>query len=114
MARLSRPAEMTIRRLVDDLVSKDYSKIQADGRIGRLTVDELERVISEYGRTLIGLPENALETVDTYPMEGTAGLAAIDLPLWTVEEGRSDLTLSLTINEEIEEPTVSIDDLHVL
>lgn len=114
MAKLSKPAEEAIRELVEDLVSGDYSRIQLDGRIGRLTVNELERVISSYGRTLTRLPEDALDIADIYPVEGSAGLAAIEVPLWTVEEGRSDLILSLTLNESMGEPTVSIDDLHVL
>ncbi len=114
MAKLSRSAEEAIRRIVQVLASANYSELQKDGRIGRLTLNELERAISDYGRTLTPLPENALDIVEVYPVEGAVGLTAIDVPLWTIEEGRSDLTLSLTVNEGMGEAMVSIDDLHVL
>ncbi|WP_422652961.1 DUF7668 domain-containing protein [Archangium sp.] len=35
-------------------------------------------------------------------------------PLWTREEGRSDLTLSVTAIKQGETYTVEVDDLHVL
>jgi len=103
-----------IRQLVEDLVARRYSFIEADGRIGRLTKDDLTRAITEYGRTLVSLPNDAVDTADVYPLDNTPGGFAVDLPLWTVEEGRSDLTLSLTVVDGDDGPAVSIDDLHVL
>ena len=114
MPSLSRSAKESILKLVNDLVRGNYASIEVDGRIGRLTREELERAITEYGRTLIPLPSNALEMADAFPVLDAPEHIAVDIPLWTEEEGRSDLTLSLTIIESHGVTSVSIDDLHVL
>jgi hypothetical protein len=111
---MSSAARAVICQLVEDIVVGDFGSIEADGRIGRLTRDELRRAIQEYGKTLVSLPANAVEAADVYPLENSPGEFAVDLPLWTAEEGQSDLTLSLTVVDVIDAPAVSIDDLHVL
>lgn len=114
MHNLSAAAVDAIRRLVDDLAGGNHASIEADGRIGRLTQVELKRAIAEYGRTLVPLPSDGLDTADVYPSDRAPREFAVDLPLWTVEEGRSDLTLSLTVVESDDGAAVAIDDLHVL
>jgi hypothetical protein len=39
---------------------------------------------------------------------------SIIMPLWTAEEGRSDLSLELTLVENGETTNVELDDIHVL
>lgn len=39
---------------------------------------------------------------------------AVDVGMWTAEEGRSDLTLQLTVIERAGAIAIAIDDLHVL
>lgn len=114
MEKLSQKAQEAIRRLVDDLINGNYAQIEEDGRIGRLTQDELRGAVADYGRTLTQLPESAFDVVDIYTIQVAPDLAAVDVPLWTKEEGRSDLTLSVTVNERVDGVAVSIDDLHVL
>ena len=114
MIKLSQGAEKAVRQLVKDLVNGHYTEIEADGRIGRLTKDELRRAVAEYGRRLTQLPEGAIEAVDVYPTDGVLNQASVDVPLWTEEEGQSDLTLSVIIREEMDRVTVTISDLHVL
>ncbi len=87
--------------------------LASDGRIGRLTEQELRQAIADYGRTLTAIP-TSLDGLDVYPIDGAPGHFSIDLPLWTVEEGRSDLTLSASVVERDGSVLVSIDDLHVL
>jgi hypothetical protein len=114
MAELSTAVQDAIRRVVDDLVEGRYAMLARDGRAGRLTAEELERAIRDYGRALVPLPPDAMRKADVYPIEDVAGELAVDIPLWTKEEGRSDLTLSLTVVERAGGVTISIDDLHVL
>ncbi len=114
MPSISSAAVNAIRQLVEDLVAGDYAAIAADGRIGRLTNDELRRAIVQYGKTLVSLPVGGVDAADVYPSDNDPRESAVDLPLWTAEEGRSDLTLSLTVVEGEDGPRVSIDDLHVL
>jgi hypothetical protein len=52
--------------------------------------------------------------VDVYDQGEHADSLALDVPLWTSEEGRSDLTLSLTATKRGGDYELEIDDLHVL
>ena len=112
MHDLSDKAKQAIRSLVDDIVAGNYAVIAADGRIGRLTEEELRRAVLEYGRALVSLPEDP--ALHVYPWGEDPGRFAVDVDLCTREEGRSDLTLSLLVFEHDDSVRVTIEDLHVL
>lgn len=103
-----------IAALVHELVVKNYTVLQLDGRSGRLTACELKRTIDDYGSQLVDITEEALAFADSYKLSGKQSEWAIDLPLWTLEEGQSDLTLSLVLSLLEDEAKLSITDLHVL
>lgn len=103
-----------IQKLVQDLVEKRYATIAMDGRGGRLSEGELRTAVEEYGRRLVTLPGDAWDLIDIFPHTKEASVFSIDVPLWTAEEGRSDLTLSITATLHGEGCNVVIDDLHVL
>lgn len=103
-----------IRRLVADLASGRFDDLEADGRAGLLSGSELEAAIRDYGRTLIPLPDEALALIDCFPRDGDASTMFFDVPLWTVEEGRSDLTLQLVATDDRGRHRLEITDLHVL
>jgi hypothetical protein len=52
--------------------------------------------------------------VDVYEQTSQPDAVTLDVPLWTREEGRSDLTLSVTAIKQGDTYTVEVDDLHVL
>lgn len=106
----------TIQHVVTLLVQQDYAALEQLSKGVRLTAAELEAAIQEYGGTLILLPEVALDKVDVYEVERSDPQEwAVDVDLYTQEEGLSDLTLQLTLRES-NAPLykVEIDDLHVL
>lgn len=103
-----------VRRLIEDLAAGRYAAIAADGRAGRLTEAELRTAVEQYGRTLVPLPADGEMLVDIYEQTSQPGVVTLDVPLWTREEGRSDLTLSVTVIKQGETYTVEVDDLHVL
>ncbi|WP_257446096.1 DUF7668 domain-containing protein [Archangium lipolyticum] len=103
-----------VRRLIKDLAAGRYAEIAADGRAGRLSEAELRAAVEEYGRTLVPLPDDVDMIVDVYEQPSHPDAVTLDVPLWTQEEGRSDLTLSLTAIKQGETYTVEVDDLHVL
>ncbi len=106
--------EQAIRQLVQDLVDGMYDAIAADGRVGRLSASELRGAVEGYGHTLVALPDHAFAFADVVPSRHEPGIVAVEVPLWTLEEGRSDLTLSVSIRESDERVAISIEDLHVL
>lgn len=101
-----------INQVVDDLVAGNFKKIAQDGRGGRLSAEEIQYAVEEYGRTLTPLPLEAISLIDGCKVENSNEWM-LDIPLWTVEEGRSDLTLSVTL-DLTHKPPITIDDLHVL
>ena len=103
-----------IRDLVHQLVTGNFDLLQSDGRAGRVTAEQLAQGITEYGRTLVDLPEAAWDLAVCYQIDGKPGVFAVDLPLWTREEGRSDLTLQFMLMVTADGPRLEIDDLHVL
>lgn len=103
-----------IRALVETLIKGHFDQLERDGRSGRLSSHELKEAVKAYGRTIIALPDEALRLADVYPVKGQMSTWAVDVPLWTAEEGRSDLTLSLTVSESQDGVRLEIDDLHTL
>ncbi|WP_438269359.1 DUF7668 domain-containing protein [Pseudomonas mandelii] len=61
-----------------------------------LNEPDINARISEYGNTLALPPASFVEKIDNYEYKDGSGLA-LDTPLWTKEEGMSDLTLSLVL-----------------
>jgi hypothetical protein len=103
-----------VRRLIEDLAAGRYAELAADGRAGRLTEAELRTTVEQYGRTLVPLPAHGEQLVEVYEHTSQQDAVTLEVPLWTREEGRSDLTLSLTALKQGESCTVEVDDLHVL
>ena len=107
-----RPA---LNELVNELINGNYEKLEADGRAGRLTAHDLKNRLTEYRRTFIPLPDAAFDQGEMYTLiDGDGKSRGVDLDLWTMEEGRSDLTLQLTVRDTGTAIVLQIDDLHVL
>ncbi len=103
-----------VYRLVTDIAARRYDTLAADGRIGRLTTLELEQAIVRYGRTIVPLPEQSWALVELYAEQADADRYTIDVPLWTMEEGRSDLTLILEAQKCENGWSVVLGDIRVL
>ena len=99
MQRLSLTIRDAIQGLIEDLVAGNFEGIEADGRAGRLTGAEIKDAIAQYGRTLVPPPSDIWNECSGNQVDGHMGMWAVDVPLWTREEGRSDLTLSLWVRD---------------
>lgn len=82
----------------------------------RVKITDFRNALSDYGGTVVMPPEpietllNVIEVRNSKPVSWS-----IQLPMWTREEGRSDLTLEMQFTESKSEfYEVEIDDLHVL
>ena len=104
----------TARRLVDLLTHEDYVLAVEYCAKSRLSSDDLRNVIREYGRKLAPPPLDAYNNLDAVQVKSAVVPTwSVRVPLWTKEEGRSDLTLELTIALDSGVQKVELDDLHV-
>jgi hypothetical protein len=106
----------TVHHLVETLVAGDYDGLEEATRGRRLTAEQLRQAVEEYGRELQMPPEVVFDNLDVNEIEGAVSRAAWMLvELWTVEEGRSDLTLEIRLTETGgERYDIEINNLHVL
>lgn len=109
--------KMTILNIVELLVKSKYESIVKLTQGIRLQSTDIREAIGEYGRTLIMPPdseyENLVDIIEVNNKEPREWSVRFDL--WTQEEGRSDLSLEMTLREsDIELMYVELDDIHVL
>jgi hypothetical protein len=98
------------------LVESKYDELEAVTNRERLSSEQIESAIVEYGRQLIPPPIGAYsEHIDSVQVVGAlVPTWSIRMPLWTKEEGRSDLTVELTIAQEADAYRIELDGIHVL
>lgn len=82
----------------------------------RLPASEMDQAIKDYGEKLIMPPDDAFENLDVIKVEAAQPPEwSVRFDLWTEREGKSDLSLELTLTEiGNEEFRVEIDGIHVL
>ena len=105
---------VSVTRVVDLLVAKQYGALEVLTNGRRLTAADFAEAIEEYGRTLVAPPPEGYELMDVLEPPGEPRMWMVDMPLWTEEEGRSDLTLQLRVIDEGEGVSIEVDDIHVL
>lgn len=112
------PANMkpVLRDLVHELVVGNYAGLEADGRAGDRSAEVLRQAIADYGRTLTELPDEAFERKNAlaYRLPSERARWAVEIALWTLEEGRSDLMLEATVQVASDGTSVEIEDIHVM
>jgi hypothetical protein len=60
-------------------------------------------------------PEEGFQLMDVIEVKNAQPRRwSIAMPLWTQEEGRSDLTLEITVIEQQNDFLVELDDIHIL
>jgi hypothetical protein len=102
-----------LRLLSRRLATGDYEGLCADGSAYRQRPEWLRSAVQQYGRTLTELPDEAFELMEFGAITARPGLFWLVQPLWTVEEGRSDLDLIGGVAREVGGWRVYLDDLRV-
>jgi hypothetical protein len=102
-------------RAVVTLISRgEYELATAITRDERLSATDIRRAVERYGRQLAEPPVDFLERATVTPITSPRGLH-LAIPLWTAEEGPSDLTLELRLTLAPNSTyNTEILDLHVL
>jgi hypothetical protein len=107
--------EAAVRIVVDLIVRGQYTAVERITRGRGMTADELERAVAAYGRTLVSPDDEWWSLVDVTEIAVERNAFHVAAPMWTVEEGRSDLTLELRLRQTSAGIFESeILDLHVL
>ena len=105
--------EVTARHLHDLLARREYFEMEMISGGRRLTADQISESVQDYGCSVASPPEDLL--LDVVKVKTTPDTWSVTVPIFTTEEGRSDLTLEVTMTKT-DEPlcNVEIDNLHVL
>lgn len=107
--------KLVVRQMIAWLVAGDFESIVKMTQGVRMSSVEIKTAIQDYGRTLSIPPESAFGFMSSVEAQGTkVPQFSVHMPLWTREEGRSDLTMELTIKFPDEDTAVELDDIHVL
>ena len=96
------------------LSRKNYSSIVEITHGIRLSNVDIKYGIEKYGRTLIEPPVNFAEHINAVLIPGSTPSWSIQTPVWTREEGLSDLTVELTARYDDCGLAIELDDIHVL
>lgn len=89
----------SVRALINGLADDDWAFVARKLQDSPTSVAAMKAVLAEYGRTLVFAPDDLEEYLDV--IETGDGTLDVRAPLWTAEEGRSDLELRLTASELI-------------
>ena len=108
-----------LTEIVGRLVEGDYAGLAADGLISYTSDPSDVSIgvwIEDYPGTLVDLPDEAWDYSDYAPQEGERRCWWVVVPLWTAEEGHSDLSLEARIWERRrgKQIIVKVDNVHVM
>jgi hypothetical protein len=106
-----------LESIVHRLVIGDYAGLAADGLVSYTndpTDESIGRWIEDYPAKLVDLPAEAWAYSAHAPWAGAAQSWWVIVPLWTAEEGHSDLSMEATIWDDGFEIVAKIDNVHVM
>jgi hypothetical protein len=113
--------DLTARnRLVMDVVAHlaggRFSELERLSNGIRLSRGEMQEAVASYGRHLLEFPRDATDKIDYIVCVGSKPLRwSVVVPLFTREEGLSDLSLELALVEDGQYSyRVEIENIHVL
>jgi hypothetical protein len=104
-----------VREVVELLAAGKYAELEMLTRRQRLSAQEMAKAISDYGRKLVLPPDDAFALIDVVEVRNARPPQwSVTMPLWTREEGRSDLSIAITVIADGEGFRIELDDIHVL
>ena len=98
------------------LVDRDYVGLERLTNATRLTAEEIAKGVQDYGATLVMPPPDAFNNLDVIEVENAHPSEwSVRMHLWAAGEGKSDLSLELTLKKAEEgDYNVEVDDIHLL
>jgi hypothetical protein len=80
---------VAVEDVIRSIAEGEYETLEAGGRAGRFSADDLRHAIASYGRTLVIPPNEVLEEEllrEAVPIRGEGGSWALVADLWMAEE----------------------------
>jgi hypothetical protein len=108
---MSPKSEESIRNLIRLLVRGDYDRIEKLTKSQRLKASEIADAVSGYPGTLVEPERLDLDIVEVANQPVPS--FSVRTRLWTKEEGESDLSLEVTIEEHPDGPIIELDGILV-
>ncbi len=103
-----------VRKIIELLVAKEYEAVANLISQQRLDSTSIRNAITDYGRTLTLPPPSVLDSLDVVQIKGFSPKRwSVWVNLWTVEEGRSDLSVELTLIQSKDDFLIELDNIHV-
>lgn len=100
--------------IMELLATGRYEALVRRCAASRLSAADIRTVIQGYGRQVVVPPPSAYRMLDVVQIrKADIPTWSVRMPLWTAEEGRSDLTIELTIAIGTDSASVELDDLRV-
>ena len=104
-----------VRQVIQYLVAGKFAELESLTGGRRLSAQEMARAISDYGRKLVAPPDDAFALMDVVAVRNARPAQwSVTMSLWTREEGRSDLSIGVTLIADTESFRIELDDIHVL
>lgn len=105
-----------LRQVVAMLVERDYVGLETLTNSKRLTAHQIEQAVTVYGAKLRMPPPTVFNDLDVVEVGNAKPRTwSVRHDLWAAGEGRSDLSLELTLTESEDSGfEVEIDGIHVL
>ncbi|RYH57507.1 MAG: hypothetical protein EON54_11785 [Alcaligenaceae bacterium] len=116
MQRLDPAAVDLVKRVVELLVAGEFGAAAQITGFSRLSTEDIAEAIRSYGRTLVVPPSHVWQELDIVRVAAAADPTwSVVCDLWTLEEGRSDLSLVCTVAmpASIRSATIEIDGVYV-
>jgi len=101
---------LSVIRLIAD---QQYVQVERLTHGIRLRAADIEGAVKRYGRHLIGPPPDILALIDVVSVRHPYPRWSIVAPLWTQEEGRSDLSVEMTMEQKDGVLQMQLDDIRV-
>lgn len=108
--------KLTVVQLLRWLVAGDYLAIEQFSLGVRLSASLMQKAIADYGQKLVMPPASSLDQLDVIEVDGSDPRTwSVRVNLWTVQEGRSDLSLECTLIDRRGDLLIAeVDNLHTL
>jgi hypothetical protein len=91
--------EAVVRTVVSLLAERKYGELEVMTRSRLYTAHDIADAVSRYAETIVIPPDQAFEDLDIVRTADAEPTFDVDFRLWTVESGRSSISLSLLVTE---------------